>query len=183
VLSLDNYVSLAADAIYRLSYLKSLEVAAVSTAILLAIGYPVAYALARARRGACKARSVLLVVPAVLDPRFLIRVYGVDQHPAARRPCLNQVLLGLRIIDVPTTWPRERHTAVYIGIVYSYFSLHGAAALCGARKDGREPARGPPPISAARRGRHSGAWTVPLSLPGIGGGLAPLFSSPLWASS
>src|SRR5437016_5503774 len=49
-LSLENYASLAADTLYRWSYFKSIEIAAVSTAILLLIGYPVAYALARTPR-------------------------------------------------------------------------------------------------------------------------------------
>src|SRR5471030_2809974 len=42
-LSVDTFRLLASDALYVLSYLKSLEVAAISTAILLAIGYPIAY--------------------------------------------------------------------------------------------------------------------------------------------
>ncbi len=37
-LGLDNYATLFSDEIYGLSYLKSLEIAAVSTAILLVIG-------------------------------------------------------------------------------------------------------------------------------------------------
>src|SRR5215813_2787580 len=41
-LGLDNYATLFSDEIYGLSYLKSLKIAAVSTAILLAIGYPLA---------------------------------------------------------------------------------------------------------------------------------------------
>src|SRR4051812_2991910 len=47
-LSLDGYRGIFADSLYVWSYLKSVEVAAISTTILLLIGYPVAYALARA---------------------------------------------------------------------------------------------------------------------------------------
>src|ERR1043165_8323956 len=47
-LSLDSYVSVFADSLYVWSYWKSIQIAAVSTAILLALGYPVAYAMARA---------------------------------------------------------------------------------------------------------------------------------------
>ena len=39
-LSLDTFRLLASDSLYLLSYLKSLEVGAVSTALLLLIGYP-----------------------------------------------------------------------------------------------------------------------------------------------
>src|ERR1044072_4485372 len=49
-LSLDSYASIFADSLYVWSSGKSLQVAAISTAILLLIGYPVAYALARAPR-------------------------------------------------------------------------------------------------------------------------------------
>src|SRR3954469_5912250 len=45
-LSLEAYAGILADPLYLWSYLKSLEIAAISTAILLVIGYPVAYALA-----------------------------------------------------------------------------------------------------------------------------------------
>jgi putrescine transport system permease protein len=161
-LSLDNYASLAADAIYRLSYLKSLEVAAISTAILLLIGYPVAYALARAPRRWQGVLVLLVVLP--FWTSFLIRVYAWV-NILQRDGFLNQVLLGLRLIDEPTTW-LATDTAVYIGIVYSYFpfmvlplyaalerldeSLLEAAADLGAR-----------PWEAFWR------VTVPLSLPGI----------------
>src|SRR3978361_2514778 len=46
-LSLDNFRLLVSDNLYVLSYLRSLVVAAISTSILLAIGYPIAYGMAR----------------------------------------------------------------------------------------------------------------------------------------
>src|ERR1700732_1722719 len=51
-LSFANYTTLAGDDLYVFSYLKSLKVAAVSTAILLLCGVPLAYAMARAPRRA-----------------------------------------------------------------------------------------------------------------------------------
>src|SRR5436189_5746743 len=42
-LSFDNYALIASDWLYLISYLKSLEIAAISTAILLLIGFPLAY--------------------------------------------------------------------------------------------------------------------------------------------
>ena len=47
-LSLDNYAFLGSDPLYFLSYVKSLEIAAFSTLMLLLIGYPIAYAIVRA---------------------------------------------------------------------------------------------------------------------------------------
>src|SRR5574338_1710036 len=47
-LSLDSFRLLASDSLYLLSYLKSLQVAAISTALVFALGYPIAYGMARA---------------------------------------------------------------------------------------------------------------------------------------
>src|SRR5499433_3713556 len=51
-LSFANYITIAGDDLYVLSYLKSLKVAAASTAMLLLCGLPLAYAMARAPRRA-----------------------------------------------------------------------------------------------------------------------------------
>src|SRR5258707_1168744 len=47
LLSLDNFKLLISDNLYILSYLRSLVVAVTSTVILLLIGYPIAYGMAR----------------------------------------------------------------------------------------------------------------------------------------
>ena len=112
-LSLDNYASLFADAIYRWSYSKSIEVAAISTAILLLVGYPVAYALTRTPRRIQGVLVMLVVLP--FWTSFLIRVYAWV-NILQREGLLNQALLALRIIDEPTTW-LATDTAVYIGLV------------------------------------------------------------------
>jgi putrescine transport system permease protein len=161
-LSLENYASFAADALYRWSYLKSIEVAAVSTVILLLIGYPVAYALARAPRRWQGALVLLVVLP--FWTSFLIRVYAWI-NILQRDGLLNQALLALRIIDEPTTW-LATDTAVYIGIVYSYFPfmvLPLYAALERMDESLLEAAAdlGCPPWKTFF------LVTVPLSLPGI----------------
>src|SRR5215471_1559064 len=116
-LSFDNYADLITDRLYVASYLRSLAIAALSTFILLILAYPVAYGMARAPR---RWQGLLLVV--VILPfwtSFLIRVYAwinILQHDGL----LNQVLLALRLVDAPVTW-LATDTAIYIGIVYSYF--------------------------------------------------------------
>jgi putrescine transport system permease protein len=166
-LSLDNYASIVTDRLYVWSYGKSLQVATVSTAILLLIGYPVAYALARAPRR-WQAMLVLLVVLPFWTS-FLIRVYAwinILQHDGL----LNQALLALHVIDHPVTW-LATDQAVYLGIVYSYFPfmvLPLYAALEKLDDTLLEAAAdlGAPPWKAFF------AITVPLSLPGIvAGGL------------
>lgn len=115
-LDLDTYVALASDAIYLSSYLKSLQVAAFSTAMLLLIGYPIAYGMARAPRGLQPILVALVVLP--FWTSFLIRVYAwinILQHDGL----LNQVLLALHVVNAPVAW-LSSDTAIYIGMVYSY---------------------------------------------------------------
>ena len=115
-LSLDTFRLLASDSLYLLSYLKSLEVGAVSTALLLLIGYPIAYGIARAPR-----RWQPLLVMAVVLPfwtSFLIRVYAWI-NILQRDGLLNEILVRLHLIDSPAAW-LSSDTAIYIGVVYSY---------------------------------------------------------------
>src|SRR4051812_24459062 len=58
-LSFDNYTLLTEDPLYWKSYLTSLKIAAISTALLLLVGYPIAYGMARAPRSA---RPMLLML-------------------------------------------------------------------------------------------------------------------------
>jgi putrescine transport system permease protein len=161
-LSLDNYATIATDRLYVWSYGKSLQVAALSTAILLLIGYPVAYALARAPRRWQATLVLLVVLP--FWTSFLIRVYAwinILQHDGL----LNQALLALHVIDHPVTW-LATDQAVYLGIVYSYFPFMVLPLYAALEKlDGTllEAAAdlGAPPWKAFL------AITVPLSLPGI----------------
>ena len=115
-LSFANYFTIAGDYLYMFSYLKSLKVAAVSTAMLLLCGVPLAYAMARAPRAAQPLLVTLVVLP--FWTSFLIRVYAWI-NILQRDGLLNQAMVWLGLIDQPTTW-LATDTAVYIGLVYSY---------------------------------------------------------------
>jgi putrescine transport system permease protein len=115
-LSFDNYRLLASDPLYVLSYLKSVEIAAFSTLILLVIGYPIAYAIARTPRRWQAALLLLTILP--FWTSMLIRVYAwmnILQHDGP----LNQALMALAIVKEPPVW-LSTETAIYIGVVYSY---------------------------------------------------------------
>jgi putrescine transport system permease protein len=115
-LSLDNYVLIGSDPLYLLSYVKSVEIAAFSTLILLVIGYPIGYAIARMPRRWQAALVLLIVLP--FWTSLLIRIYAwmnILQHDGP----LNQVLMALSIVNEPPAW-LATDTAIYIGIVYSY---------------------------------------------------------------
>ena len=115
-LSFENYIFIASDWLYLSSYLKSLEIAAVSTLLLLVIGFPLAYGIARAPRRWQPALFLLVVLP--FWTSFLIRIYAWI-NILQREGLLNQVLLALGIVETPPAW-LSTDTAVYIGIVYSY---------------------------------------------------------------
>src|ERR1700704_2019071 len=73
-LSLDNFRLLVSDNLYVVSYMRSLLVAAVSTSILLVIGYPIAYGMARLPRKWQGVAMMLGIVPVWTS--FLIRIYA-----------------------------------------------------------------------------------------------------------
>ena len=161
-LSFANYLSLAADTLYLSSYLKSVQVAAFSTMILLVIGYALAYGMAHAPRRLQPLLVTLVVLP--FWTSFLIRVYAWI-NILQRDGLLNQALLALRLVDEPPVW-LATDTAIYIGIVYSYLPfmvLPIYAALEKLDESLLEAAAdlGCPPWKTF--------WlvTLPLSLPGV----------------
>ncbi|QWG24309.1 ABC transporter permease subunit [Bradyrhizobium sediminis] len=164
-LSLDNFRLLVTDNLYILSYLRSLIVAAVSTAILLGIGYPIAYGMARLPRHWQSIAMMLVIVP--FWTSFLIRIYAwinILQHDGL----LNKILLALHLVSAPVVW-LSTDSAMYLGIVYSYlpFMILPLYATL-ARMD-------PALLEAASdlgASPRSTFWlvTFPLSLPGVGAG-------------
>ncbi|MGE0563469.1 MAG: ABC transporter permease [Pseudolabrys sp.] len=161
-LTLGNFKLLGSDAIYLFSYLKSLQVATISTLILLAIGFPMAYGMARAPRRLQPVLLMLVILP--FWTSFLIRVYAWVTI-LQREGLLNDVLRALGLIDEPLTW-LATDTAIYIGVVYSYlpFMVLPLYAVLERMDDTLLEA-------AADLGcpRWKAFWlvTVPLAMPGI----------------
>ncbi len=168
--SLASFKLLVTDDLYLAAWLSSLRIAATSTLVALLLGYPMAYAIARASA----ARRPLLLMLVVLPfwTSFLIRVYAW-MGLLSENGILNQFLRWSGIASNPgtilgTEW------AVHLGIVYAYlpfmilplystlekldWSLLEAAADLGAR-----------PFSAFL------TITLPLSLPGIVAGCLLVF--------
>ena len=164
-LSFDNFRLLVSDTLYIFSYARSLVVAAVSTLILLLIGYPIAYGMARLPRGWQSVAMMLVIVP--FWTSFLIRIYAwinILQHDGL----LNQLFLALHLISTPLVW-LSTDTAMYIGLIYSYLPfmiLPLYATLAKMDHSLLEAAGdlGAPPLQSF--------WLVTfrLSLPGVGAG-------------
>ena len=115
-LSFDNYVLLGSDPLYVLSYLKSVEIAAFATLILLVVGYPIAYAIARTSPRWQAVLVLLVILP--FWTSLLIRVYAW-MNILQRDGLFNDVLMALSLVKTPSAW-LATDTAIYIGIVYSY---------------------------------------------------------------
>ena len=165
-----NYLLLTEDPLYIEAYFNSLKVAGISTVICLLVGYPMAYAIARAPERWRNGLLMLVILP--FWTSFLIRVYawiGI----LSTNGLLNNTLLYLGLIDEPLAL-MNTNFAIYLGIVYSYLPfmvlplyatlvrmdmtlLEAAADLCC------------PPWRAFLQ------VTLPLSWPGIAAGSLLVF--------
>ncbi len=163
-LDFENYVFLTDDPLYIKSYLSSVRIAAISTLLLLLIGYPMALAMARASSSIRPTLVMLVILP--FWTSFLIRVYawiGILKPDGLLTLVLQSI--GLLGADQQVQIFRTDY-AVFIGIVYSYLPfmvLPLYAALEKMDNTLLEAASdlGCPPWKAF--------WkiTFPLSLPGV----------------
>ena len=166
--STKSFALLFSDDLYLAAWLSSLRIAATSTLATLVIGYPMSYAIARARPERRPLLLMLVVLP--FWTSFLIRVYAW-MGLLAENGILNQLLRGIGLNPgtiLGTEW------AVHLGIAYAYLpfmvlplyatlekldaGLLEAAADLGAR-----------PIVAFL------TITLPLSLPGVVAGCLLVF--------
>lgn len=115
-LNVSNYLFLLSDSLYLNAFLSSVKVASISTVFCLLIGYPMAYAIARANANWRNTLLLLIILP--FWTSFLLRVYAWIGL-LGNQGVINQVLMGLGIVDEPIVM-LQTDFAMYIGIVYSY---------------------------------------------------------------
>lgn len=165
-----SYVYLFNEPLYVSAWLYSVKVALLSTLFCLLLGYPMAYAIARASPATRNILLMLIILP--FWTSFLLRVYawiGLLKTDGV----INNVLLALGIIQEPLVM-MNTNFAVYIGIVYSYLPFmilplyanlekHDLTLLEAAQDLGSGPVR-----SFLR-------ITLPLSFPGIMAGSLLVF--------
>ena len=111
-----QFQAAGSDNLYILSYLRSLVVAAISTAILLLIGYPIAYGMARLPQRWQGIAMMLVIVP--FWTSFLSASMPGSTF-CSMTGLLNKILLALHLVSAPVVW-LSTDTAMYLGIVYSY---------------------------------------------------------------
>ncbi|PCR98341.1 putrescine ABC transporter permease PotH [Pseudomonas fluorescens] len=116
LLNLGNYAMLGDDELYISAYLGSLKMAFFSTLLCLLIGYPMAYAIASARKEVQTVLVLLIMMPTWTA--ILIRVYAW-MGILSNNGLLNGFLMSMGFIDEPLQI-LNTNLAVYIGVVYSY---------------------------------------------------------------
>jgi putrescine transport system permease protein len=165
-----SYSYLLHEPLYVSGWLYSVKVALFSTFLCLLLGYPMAYAIARAKPSTRNVLLMLVILP--FWTSFLLRVYawiGLLKTDGV----INNVLLSLGLIQDPLVMMNTSF-AVYIGIVYSYLPFmilplysnlekHDLTLLEAANDLGAGPVR-----SFFR-------VTLPLSFPGIMAGSLLVF--------
>jgi putrescine transport system permease protein len=161
-LSLANFQYLFTDEIYGVSYLYSIRTAFFSTLVCLALGYPMAYAIARTSKATQSILLLIIILP--FWTSFLLRVYALEGI-IRETGLLNSALLWLGIIHKPL---QIMHTtlAVYLGIIYSYLPFMVLPLFATLEKLDHS-------LLEAAADLGSPPWrtfldvTLPLSMPGI----------------
>jgi putrescine transport system permease protein len=112
----DNFKFLLTDKLYAVTYLRSLALAAGATLLCLALGFPMAYGIARSSASTRNLLLMLVVLPFWIS--FLLRVYAwmglLNNHGV-----INNFLIWLGVIDQPLPM-MYTDFAIYVGLVYSY---------------------------------------------------------------
>lgn len=115
-LNVGNYLFLLSDSLYVAAYWGSIKTAFTATLVCLLLGYPMAYAMARA-----PGRWQLILLLLVMLPSwtsFLIRVYAW-MGILSNNGLINNLLLSIGLIDSPLRMMNTQF-AVVVGIVYAY---------------------------------------------------------------
>ena len=169
-LHLSNYIRVLTDpsGIYLNAFLSSIRIAAVSTVFAILLGYPMAYAIARAPDRWRNLLLMLVILP--FWTSFLLRVYALSGFLRGEGVINNVIgMFGIAPLTMMQT-----DFAVYVGIIYSYLpffilplytnlvkldpALLEASADLGAR-----------PITTFF------SVTLPLSMPGVVAGAMLVF--------
>lgn len=168
--SLKNFALLWSDDLYRVAWLNSLRIAATSTAICLLLGYPMAYAIARATPRRRPLLLMLVVLP--FWTSFLIRVYAW-MGLLSSNGLLNAFLKATGLVENPgtilgTEW------AVHLGIVYAYLPFMVLPLYAALEKLDILLLEAASDLGASPRVAFL-TVTLPLSMPGIVAGCLLVF--------
>ncbi len=165
----DNYAR-AFQPVYLSILVRSVEYAALTTAICLLLGYPLAYYIATCREGVRDGLLLLVMIP--FWTSFLIRTYAwitILGHDGL----LNSLLVSLHVLATPADL-LYTPGAVVLGLIHNYLPFMVLPIYASLEKLDRS-------LVEAAYDLGAGPWrvlrevTVPLTLPGIVGGALLVF--------
>ena len=167
--TLDNYKKIM-EPLYLNTFAESIKLALISTGLIVLIGYPYGYIMARMNAVWKKRMLLLIMIPFLTSA--LIRLYGwiiVFRSNGV----LDKILMGLHITEAPLKLLYS-YPAVVVGMVYSLLPFMILAVYSSAEKLD---------FTLVEASRDLGAsaskafWTVsfPLTLPGLLSGVVLSF--------
>ena len=115
-IKISNYLFIAQDKLYVLTYLSSIKFAAITTVFCLAIGYPFAYFMARANPSIRPTLMMLVMLP--FWTSFLLRIYAW-KGMLANNGVINHFLISIGAIETPIHMMNTPFSLL-IGMVYTY---------------------------------------------------------------
>ena len=159
---LENFRLLWEEPLYLEAFLTSLRLATTTTLILVLIGYPLAYAMARAPKRIRPILVALVILP--FWTSFLIRVYawiGILKPEGL----LDLLLMELGVISEPLA-VLNSETAILIGLVYAYLPFMVLPLYAVLERVDETLIEAAADLGAPR---WKAFWlvTVPLSMPGV----------------
>lgn len=169
--TLDNYQTIVSDAVYASILLKTLRIAAVATLLSLVFSYPLAMFLVSLQGRSRSLFLLLMFLP--FWSSYVVRSF-MWLPVLGRAGLINQILLGLGIVDQPVEWLLFNEGAVYVGLIYVYTLFMVLPIFLSL--DRIEPA-----VIEAARDLGARPYQIffrviwPLSLPGVWSGCVMVF--------
>lgn len=169
-LTVDNFFFLFTDKLYAITYLRSVVMAAGATLLCLAIGFPMAYGIARARPATRNLLLLLIVLPFWIS--FLLRVYawmGLMNNNGV----INNLLLWAGVIDTPLQL-MYTDFAIFVGLAYSYLPFMILPLYASLERMDLDLVEAAQDLGASRTAAF---WDVtwPLARPGVIAGCLLVF--------
>jgi ABC-type spermidine/putrescine transport system permease subunit I len=167
--SLENYRRLGGD-IYVDAFLVTLEISAAVTAICVALGYPLAYWLARQRQRVANLLLICVLLP--FWTAVLLRIYAWLVL-LQRRGLVNSTLISLGIIDQPLQLAFNLQASI-IGMVHVMLPFLVLPLYASMKAIDGDLVRAAIGLGSSPTGAF---WRVfvPMSLPGLFAGIVLVF--------
>jgi putrescine transport system permease protein len=168
--SADNFRFLLTDKLYAITYLRSIFMAGAATILCLALGFPMAYGIARSEPRTRSLLLLLVVLPFWIS--FLLRVYawmGLMNNYGV----INNLLMWLGLIDQPMQL-MYTDFAIFVGLANSYLPFMILPLYATLERMDLDLVEAAQDLGASRT-RAFWDITWPLAIPGIIAGCLLVF--------